>query len=163
MDSGCSYVYQSTWQSPYRWRNVFGAYRQACTQSVYKCVCVFTVSCRSPNSPSECLAVFLQLRGPPPVSALNHTSGALLLPPLFPSPPLFLPRSAPCLVVLPARSFLRPRIPWIHAKKDGKWQSHSARWACDPSHHPTNTHACTHVHTHPACQFSDAMTADWVD
>lgn len=42
-------------------KNVFGAYGQACTRSVYMCVCVYTVSCRSRSSPSECKTVFLQL------------------------------------------------------------------------------------------------------
>lgn len=45
-----------------RWRNVFGAYGQACTRSVYMCVCVYTVSCRSRSPPSECQTVLLQLQ-----------------------------------------------------------------------------------------------------
>lgn len=91
-----------------RWRNVFGTYRRSCTASVYMCVCVYTVSCKSRSSPiraPDC--VFAAAYPPPSVSARNHTSGAFPLPPLCPAPPL----SFAC------PGFRRPRIPWIHANK----------------------------------------------
>lgn len=113
-----------------RWRNVFGAYGQACTRSVYICVsvctqwaagleaphqsarlcfCSCTSSCFGPESHIRCF------------TASSSISLSSLLVPFHPWS-----RGLAC------PGFSSPQNSLSSCQQPGKWQSYSARRASDP-------------------------------